>query len=302
MRHYAELVEQLGAVRRGDGVLPGSLNDLAARFYKSGPFQQLKPRTQAEYKSYIERVRKKNGDKMVRSLTRVEVISMHESLSEHPTTANAFLKAMHVLLEFAKNRGFVEINVSDNIPRLKKTRHGRNGWKRWPQTQIDKAKAVLTGDARLAFLLAVYTGQRFGDIWKMTGADINDNGKLVVVQDKTEKELKIPIHPALAKELPNTDGRYFPQSFQGFKTMWRRAKAKHGLTHPFHGLRKNAVTSLLEVECSIAQTGAITGQTYETVELYAREVDQERLAEDAMKKWIGKPDWKTSAENSDEKA
>jgi integrase len=57
---------------------------------------------------------------------------------------------------------------------------------------------------RLAFALLLYTGQRGGDVCKMTRSDIV-NGSIRVVQDKARKgevrELMIPIHPELARAL-----------------------------------------------------------------------------------------------------
>ncbi len=53
----------------------------------------------------------------------------------------------------------------------------------------------------------------------------------------------------------------------------------------FHGLRKSAVVFLLEAGCTDAEVAAITGQSREMVEHYAREVNQRRLAASAVLKW-----------------
>jgi len=57
---------------------------------------------------------------------------------------------------------------------------------------------------RLAFVLLLYTGQRGGDVVKMTRNDIVA-GQIRVSQDKARKgttnELMIPIHPALLRAL-----------------------------------------------------------------------------------------------------
>ena len=51
-----------------------------------------------------------------------------------------------------------------------------------------------------------------------------------------------------------------------------------------HGIRKNAVISLLESGATIAETAAITGQTFAIVEYYSRQVDQARLGSAAILK------------------
>jgi hypothetical protein len=52
-----------------------------------------------------------------------------------------------------------------------------------------------------------------------------------------------------------------------------------------HGLRKNAVRALLEAGCTVNEVSSITGQTAQMVEHYAREVNQLKLAEEAIRKW-----------------
>ncbi|PPD28690.1 MAG: hypothetical protein CTY20_09140 [Hyphomicrobium sp.] len=53
----------------------------------------------------------------------------------------------------------------------------------------------------------------------------------------------------------------------------------------FHGLRKSAVVFLLEAGCSDAETAAITGQSRDMVEHYAKHVNQKRLTALAILKW-----------------
>jgi len=53
----------------------------------------------------------------------------------------------------------------------------------------------------------------------------------------------------------------------------------------FHGLRKSAVVMLLEAGCTEAMVSAITGQTSQMVALYARDVNNARLARAGMAAW-----------------
>lgn len=55
----------------------------------------------------------------------------------------------------------------------------------------------------------------------------------------------------------------------------------------FHGLRKSAVVMLLEAGCTDAEVSAITGQSRDMVEHYARAVNQRKLAAAAILKWEG---------------
>lgn len=77
----------------------------------------------------------------------------------------------------------------------------------------------------------------------------------------------------------------------GFKTSWAselnrlemmRLREKKRV---FHGLRKSAVVFLLEAGCTDAEVSAITGQSRQMVEHYARQVNQRKLAAAAVLKW-----------------
>ena len=89
--------------------------------------------------------------------------------------------------------------------------------------------------------------------------------------------------------LTNTKGR--PWTSDGFRASWskemtRPAMAGHrqvGLVFP--GLRKSAVVFLLEAGCTDAEVSAITGQSRQMVEHYARQVNQQKLAAMAVLKW-----------------
>lgn len=57
-----------------------------------------------------------------------------------------------------------------------------------------------------------------------------------------------------------------------------------GLDVVFHGLRKTTAVVLAEAGCSTKQIAAITGQSDQMVEHYAKMADRERLAEAAVTK------------------
>jgi integrase len=89
--------------------------------------------------------------------------------------------------------------------------------------------------------------------------------------------------------LTNTRGA--PWTRDGFKSSWvdelnRPVMAELPRRHlVFHGLRKSAVVCLLEAGCCDAETAAITGQSRDMVEHYAKQVNQRRLAAAAILKW-----------------
>jgi integrase len=161
-----------------------------------------------------------------------------------------------------------------------------------------------------AAALALYTGQRQGDVLAMTRAKVG-NGLIEVKQEKTSRELVIPAHQKLLAVLATmkssgvqilTNTRGLPWTQNGFRASWNGAleqpKQKYDVlpnAHPlgpikraglvFHGLRKSAVVMLLEVGCTTAEVQAITGQSMQMVEHYAKQVNQKKLAASAILKW-----------------
>jgi integrase len=149
-----------------------------------------------------------------------------------------------------------------------------------------------------ATALALYTGQRQGDVLEMTWTAVR-GGLIEVRQEKTGKHLTIPAHQnllaVLAKVPRNsvrilTSTRGTPWTKDGFRASWQ--KALMGPLTPvreaslvFHGLRKSAVVTLLEAGCSDAEVAAITGQSRQMVEHYAKQVNQKKLAASAILKW-----------------
>ena len=66
----------------------------------------------------------------------------------------------------------------------------------------------------------------------------------------------------------------------------------------FHGLRKSAVVFLLEAGCTDAEVSAITGQSRQMVEHYARQVNQRKLAASAILKWEAAGSGRTETEQN----
>jgi integrase len=168
------------------------------------------------------------------------------------------------------------------------------GWKPWPSAALERFTSKTTGAVRIAFMLALYTGQRRGDVLAMKWSDISDGG-ITVTQSKTAAVLWIPLHPILARELAEAkkatkgmtivqraDGK--PYTDSGFASVWNKAQHDHGCVGmPMHGLRKNATQALFEAGCTDKQVQAITGhETLEMLNLYGKGANQKRLAKQAM--------------------
>lgn len=205
---------------------PGSFEALCRAFYASPEFAQLKPRTQAEYRRYLDALREIAGHLLITGITKGFVYRYRDKMAATPAVANHAVKALRRILSFAIKREWLRVNPAAEIEEL---RTGP-GWLQWPEAAIERMEANGRGAARTAFMLALYTGQRKGDVLKMRWSDVR-SGWIYVKQEKTGAVLEVPIHPALADELSRVrrdglaivqrrDGRPFTES--GFNAMWKR--------------------------------------------------------------------------------
>ena len=142
--------------------------------------------------------------------------------------------------------------------------------------------------------MARYTGQRQSDVLRMRPEHVEDDG-LNVRQQKTGKQLWVPLHRDLKTAMKGWDGSPFVQKPRGggytpdqFRAAWTRLMDKtpagriraEGFT--FHGLRASSVEKLREAGCGDREIEAITGMSTAMISRYSRFADQKSLAKAAF--------------------
>ncbi|MBS0243671.1 MAG: tyrosine-type recombinase/integrase [Proteobacteria bacterium] len=276
---------------------PGTFAVLIVDFKQSPEWKALSDGTRREWEPLLERVKDAWGDLAVKGIETRHVLALRDKWAATPARTNNMLRALSSMLSWSVPRGWTKLNVAMDVKKLK----GGEGYAPWPWDAIDLLQTKARPEMWQAAALALYTGQRQGDVLRMARGDIE--GELVsveVVQRKTKKQLWIPIHknlkPILA-ELGKADGpllrdpRGDAWDEQRFRASWQREMNRkefvgvreRGLV--FHGLRKSAVVMLLEAGATDAEVAAVTGQSREMVEHYARQVSQKKLAAAALLKW-----------------
>jgi enterobacteria phage integrase len=203
---------------------------------------------------------------------------------------------LRVLIRHAIDLGWLDHDPSLGIKRPK-TQEIRS----WTESEIQKFEQrwPIGTKQRLAFALMLHTGQRRGDVHRMTWADVSD-GAIRVMQQKTGRKLTIPLHRNLLEVLAIADRDHVtiintqhgkPFTVDGFGQWLRDAITAAGLPlecQP-HGLRKAAGRRLAEAGCTAHEIMAVLGhKTLTEAERYTREADQERLAIAALAKLEGR--------------
>ena len=275
--------------RNADG-RAGTLKDAVRLYCKSVDYTDRAANTRRLYDTYLDRLLDIFGPAPLTDITAADV--QHYVMDEHADTrgaANMMLKVLHIVFKWAGKRREGLKDPTIGIDLFDGGEHSA-----WPDHIL--LTALKSDDAlfRAAVAMHLYTGQRTGDVCRMTWNALTADGRIPVIQQKTGTELLIPIHPALQRELAgisratttilgNRESRPLrPAAFRDWVNAFAATKGVHLVPH---GLRKNAVIGLLEAGCSTAEVSSITGQSLAMVEHYAKQRNRGRLAQGAMLKW-----------------
>lgn len=286
MRALARL--QRKAAATGDVRGDGSFARLVADWKASPEFKGKADATRESYTRAIDRLVRAYAGAPLTDIDRFDFQSrVMDANADTPGAANMMLTAFNAFARWAEKRVPGFDNPAAKIERF--TQH--TPYEPWPEHVLEAALDSEDGPFRLAVALHYFTGQRTGDVCRMTWGMIGPDG-IQVRQQKTGKLLTIPIHPQLEQELAEAArgdsllilqnrrcGRLSPQTFRGWAQEFASAL---GASVVSHGLRKNAVIALLEAGASVQDTADVTGQSIRMVEHYARSRNQAKGAKRAI--------------------
>lgn len=272
-----------------DRTIPGTLNEAIVSYYKSHDFRGLAASTQMMRRSYLERLRERYGNDRLATMTSAFIVKMMERME--PFAARNWFKSVRALMRYAVE---VRLCARDVTQGVKPPKVNSDGIHSWTDNEIAKYEShhALGTNARLAFALAIYTGQRRADLVRMGRQHVRD-GAIEVRQQKTKAVLKIPLHSELLAALDSLPGQHL--TFLVTKT--GRSYSPNDLSDQFrvwcdeaglpqcsaHGLRKAAARRLAEAGCTTHEIASITGhRSLKEIERYTRAVAQAALARQAM--------------------
>lgn len=271
-----------------------TIGELISAWEGSPEWRALAATTKSGYGTYLrpligmERVR-------VKDITRRELIAIRNAIAVERGNgaATAFVRATSALFGWAIEAGYIDYSPMTKVKRLP-----GGHLPAWSASEVEMALAVLPEHLRRPVILALYTGQRRGDLIRMPWSAY-DGSRIRLVQEKTHTPLIIGIPQELKAELnswrsaasatlilTNKFGR--PWQAANLSKQLGDALAKIDGFPPhrnIHGLRKLAATNLAEAGCTLHEIAAITGhKSLAMIQLYTASVDQERAAETAIVK------------------
>lgn len=292
MAAYAE------ATSRRTKAATDRLQSVIDAYQQSRKFNDLSPRTRHDYVQQIRKVEAEFGDFPLEALasprTRGEFMTWRDRLAaKSRRQADYAYSVLALILAWGHDRGLVPTNPCERPGKTYRSERVENVWR--PQDE-ERFMATAPKHIKLAFMLALWTGQRQGDLLRMTWDDY-DGEFIKIKQRKTSARVKISVGASLKSMLDEAprpaptilttlDGT--PWTEDGFRASWSKARNAAGIKGlTFNDLRGTTVTRLAMAECSVPQIAAVTGHSLKQVHVildahYLKR--EESMAVDAVRK------------------
>jgi len=286
------------AVSRKHQPPAGVMISILSAYQLSDDFRQLAERTRSDYVRQIKKIETEFIDFPLAALSdrrsRAVFMEWRDRLAlSSRRQADYAWSVLARVLSWAHDRGLIVANPCTRGGRLYRGSRAENVW-----TADDEAQFLQHAPAhlRLAFMLALWTGQRQGDLLALAWSAY-DGEKIRLRQHKTGARVVIPVGAPLKALLDATprrspvvlvtlDGR--PWTPDGFRVSWRKAVAKAGISGlTFNDLRGTAVTRLALAGCTEAEIATLTGHSLRDARSILDAHDLARdpaLAESAIRK------------------
>jgi integrase len=265
-----------------------SIVALIAAWQRSPEWDRLSDKRKSVCEIYL-RPFKPIGHKPAKWLRRRDIREMRDlAYQGRPGAANGFVNVVSAMMAWAVKADRIDFNPARGIPP-----YPSGHLPAWTQAQADQAIEELPEHLRRLVLMALYTGQRRGDLCRLAWSNY-DGARIRLTQGKTKTPLVIPAHATLKVAmdtwprvattiLVNSQGR--PWQPDNVSAGLKYALEKLGFPAGWnvHGLRKLAATNLAEAGCSAHEIAAITGhKSLAQISLYTAGADQERMATAAI--------------------
>ena len=253
-----------------------SLESVVDTYLDSQDFLTCSERTRRDYRQQAALIVKKFRTLDVSAIadcpdeTRGFFLEYRDMLAKaSPRQADYFLQVLNTILNWGKVRGKLKLNPLRDAG-VKKLYDVTRADKIWSAPQIDRFLSRAPQEIALAMLLALWTGQRQGDLLRLTWAAY-DGAEIKLTQGKGCVPVQIPIGDPLKKLLDATPHKSpsilvnqagIPWTPDGFRTMWHKTAKRAGVAdRTFHDLRGTAVTKLALAGCTVPEIASITGHS-----------------------------------------
>ena len=265
------------------------------QYLESRRFKTKAESTKRSYRAALKPLIEKLGDQRLSDFTRGTIVKIRDTIAKRsPSMAVLSISMLKNVFEHAHDCDMIDRNPAKGV--AKPEDDTQQPYRRWTEDEIAHVAQHGGPFVRRAMMVLLFTGLRCSDAVTLQRSSIRD-GLISLRTKKTKSDVVIPVHSSLKRELdtplpvgslflmPNEHGR--KAQVQTIWTYFRLHFSAHDFEDPptTHGLRKNAVTALVESGCSPREIQAITGQSLQIIEHYAQEYNRRNLARGAVVKW-----------------
>lgn len=156
----------------------------------------------ASYSTYANRIKHFQtwlGDFAQRPIAEIETrhfVAYRDALAERlsPTSCNQGVKILRVVFEDARRGGYIAENPAKDCKGLAKDKGNGNARRPFTVTEIQSVLAVADDEWRSMIYFGLYTGQRLGDLARLTWANVDLQAQEIHLRTaKTSRPVRIPI-------------------------------------------------------------------------------------------------------------
>ncbi|PSJ42130.1 tyrosine-type recombinase/integrase [Allosphingosinicella deserti] len=254
----------------------GTLQSVIEGYQRSPVWAKLAPRTKVDYLAAIARIERKWGTYPLAAIEdpkiRPRFLDWRDEMAKTSLRqADAIFGVLRIILEWGRDRGLISLN---HATRPKKLYKADRADKLWLPEHVAAFRAVAPLEMRLALDLALWTGQRQGDLLKLGWASY-DGKRIQFRQGKRKRKIDMPARIELRTSLDAVPKRALtilttpsgkPWGKVHFQHTWRKATLAAGLDGlHFHDLRGTTCTKLAEAGATPSEIASYLGWTVSTV-------------------------------------
>ena len=276
----AEAQVQVKSMNRNQG----TLKELIQRYMESPMYREIMPRTRQDYQRQIIKIEDAFGDTPIEVLNdprvRADFLDWRDQLAtKSKKQADYAVTVLGRILAWSMDRGLIIHNYAARPGKLYRSDRASIIWS---DADVSAFMACARPELQLAMVLARDTGQRQGDLLRLTWAAY-DGSYIRVTQSKTGAKVEVPVtqelkalldavkraRAGMAVEattiLTRADGRSW--KVDNFRHKWRETTLIAELDGKrFQDLRGTTVTALADAGCTPIQIASITGHSIRSVE------------------------------------
>lgn len=261
----------------------GRFPEIIRAYQKSPAYTNLKPSTLHGYNKAINLIEAEFHEMALEAIgqkgSRGMFIDWRDTMADTPRTADLTMSVLARILSFAADREMIDRNPLERMGRIS------DGSRRdaiWADPQVEAFLAKAPDKLRLAMELARWTGQRQGDLLRLTWTAY-DGTHIKLRQGKTGRLVRFRVYSELKALLDATKREAVtilttsrrkptPWTSDGFRASWAavcRAAKIEGVT--FHDLRGTFITLAYRIHgATFKEIAEISGHSERDVEAIIR--------------------------------